>query len=35
MTWKTQVNSQRPDVTPIALVERITPPCQWLIEMNQ
>ena len=35
MTWKTQVKSQRPGVTPIALVERITPPSQWLIEMNQ
>ena len=35
MTWKTQVKSHRPDVTPIALVERITPPSQWLIPMNQ
>jgi hypothetical protein len=29
------VNNHRPEVTPIALVERITPPSQWLIEMNQ
>ena len=35
MTWKTQVKSQRPEVTPIALVDRITPSSQWLIEMNQ
>jgi len=35
ITWNAHVRSQSPDVTPTALVDRITPPSQWLIEMNQ
>ena len=35
MTWKTQVASHRPEVTPIALWTPMIPPVQKMMPMNQ